>query len=163
MSGWNKIGKKIILQPKMRNKVVYSLASHSLLVMMLDTNDFYILICGHLFFKLCVSERHSNGQNLPWCWMEHKNANMFRAWLAFQCLKRELEIGHCMLITLLHLLITFKFLGWTYLPLSCDATSFLILLSSCQIEFHVPSLENQGKWQTGWRFLFLSGILTQCL
>lgn len=167
MSDWNKLGKKIILWLIMRNKVVVMLAIPSSFWRWRILSDFYVLICGHLFFQtLSIRETFKWATFTLLLNGAHKclaHCKMFQAWLASQCLKRELEMGHWMLIILLHPLTALTFLGWTCLSLTLMLHHFLILLSSCCIEFHVLSPENQGKWQTCCRFLFLSGILTDYL
>lgn len=123
----------------------------------------YMDIC----FSNCVYQKYIQRCKIPpetgWSTQMLGTLQKFQAWLALMCLKRKVEVSYWMLITLLQLFTTFKFLQETYLSLTLILHHFLILLSSCWIEFHVLSLENHRKWQTCCRFLFLSGILKECL
>lgn len=111
----------------MRNKVVHSLAPHSLwwcrakslLHSYLWTFVFQTMYIIRKTFKRANFTLTLNGA--------HKclaHCKMFQVGWLFDAWKGKLELGQWMLITLLRLLTTFKFSGWTYLPSTCEATSF---------------------------------------
>lgn len=113
----------------MRNKVVVcSAAPRSLSVMVQDIKWLsYSYLWTFVFQTMYIRKTFKWAKFTLILSGTHKclaHCKMFQAWLTFKCLKRELERGHWTLSTLLHLLTTFKFSGWTYLSLTCDATSF---------------------------------------